>query len=139
MTKLPHTDSPVKESLNSNSASSLSLAVVNFRSIKNKQAELQAFLVAYNVNIIIGTESHLDGSILNSEIFPSHYQAYRKDRNIHGGGVFVLVDNNIPSSQVMIDSPCEVVWVQIHSHNRCSMILGSFYCPPILLYQFGMT
>ena len=76
MTKLPHTDSPVKEFLNSNIASSLSLAVVNFHSIKNKQAELQAFLVAYNVNIIIGTESHLDGSVLNSEIFPSHYQVY---------------------------------------------------------------
>ena len=31
----------------------------------------------------------------------------------------------------MTDSPCEVVWVQIiHSQNHCSMILGSFYCPP---------
>ena len=29
----------------------------------------------------------------------------------------------------MIDSPCEVVWVLIHSQNHCSMILGSFYCP----------
>ena len=86
--------------------------------------------MAYNVNIIIGTEFHLDGSVLNSEIFSSHYQVYRKDRNIHGAGVFVLVDYNIPSSQVMIDSPCEVVWVQIYSQNRCSMILGSFYCPP---------
>ena len=76
LTKLPHTDSVVKESLNSNSASYLSLAVVNFRSIKNKQAELQTFLVAYNVNIIIGTESHLDDSLLNSEIYPSHYQVY---------------------------------------------------------------
>ena len=86
--------------------------------------------MAYNVNIIIGTESHLDGSVLNSEIFPSHYQVYRKDRNIHGGGAFVLVDNNIPSSQVMIDSLCEVVCMQIHSQNHFSMILGSFYCPP---------
>ena len=30
----------------------------------------------------------------------------------------------------MIDSSCEVVWVWIHSQNHCSMILGSFYCPP---------
>ena len=81
MTKLPHTDSPVKESLNSNIASSLSLAVVIFRSIKNKQTELQAFLVAYNVNIIIGTESHLDSSVLNPETFPSHYQVYRRQKH----------------------------------------------------------
>ena len=29
-----------------------------------------------------------------------------------------------------MDSPCEAVWVQIHTHKHCSMILGSFYCPP---------
>ena len=44
--------------------------------------------------------------------------------------LYYVVDNNFPSSQVMIDSPCEVVWVQIHSPNCCSMIIGSFYCPP---------
>ena len=68
--------------------------------------------MVHNLNIIIiGTESHLDGSVLNSEIFPSHYQVYRKDRNIHGGDVFILVDNSIPSSQVIIDSPCECLGV----------------------------
>ena len=66
----------------------------------------------------------------NSEIFPCGYQVYRKDRNIYGGGVFILVDNNIPSNQVMLNSPCEAVWVQIHTSNRLSMLLGSFYCPP---------
>ena len=87
----------------------LSLLVSNFRSVKNKQAELQAFLATHNLHIIIGTESHLEDSISNSEIFPSHYQVYRKDRNIQSGGVSVLVDNNIPSNQVTIDLPCEAV------------------------------
>ena len=62
-----------------------------------------------------------------------------EDRNIHGGGVFVLVDNSIPSNQVMMDSPCEAVWVQIHTHKHCSMILGSFYCPshsPVLVWDY---
>ena len=96
------------EPLNSINALSLSISVANFCSVKNKQAELQAFLVTHNLNI---TESYLDNSISNSELFPSHYQVYQKDRNIHGGGAFILVNNNIPSSQVMIDSPCEAVWV----------------------------
>ena len=30
----------------------------------------------------------------------------------------------------MIDSSCEVIWVQIHSQNHCSRILGLFCCPP---------
>jgi len=113
-----------------NKNSSFNLSVINFRSIKNKQAELQAFLVTHNVNIIIGTESHLDDSITNSEIFPNHYQVYRNDRNTYGGGVCILVDNNIPSNQVIVDGVCEVVWVQIHNHEHSSVILGSFYCPP---------
>ena len=53
------------------------------------------------VDIILGTESHLDDPIKNSEIFPGHYQIYHKNRNIHGGGVFILNDN-IPSNQVII-------------------------------------
>jgi len=114
----------------SNNISSFSVSVANFHSVKNKQAELQTFLVTHNLNIIVGTESHLDGSIVNSEIFPSHYQVYCNDRNIHGGGGFILVDNNIPSSPVMINSPCEAVWVQIHTQNHSNIILGSFYCPP---------
>ena len=90
----------------------LSLLVVNFCSIKlkNKQAELQAFLVVH-LNIIIGTESHLDGSVLNSEIFPSHYQVYRKTETSIVEVFFILVDNSIPSSQVMIDSLCECLGV----------------------------
>ena len=62
MAKLPRTDSLGIETsqLKHSFISRLSLAVVNFSSIKNKQAELQAFLVAHTVNIIIGMESHLD-------------------------------------------------------------------------------
>jgi len=48
----------------------------------------------------------------------------------YGGGVCVLVDNNIPSSLVIIDTPCGAVWVQIHNHEHSNVIVGSFYCPP---------
>ena len=77
-----------------------------------------------------GTESHLDDSFLNSEVFPANYCAYRKDRNIYGGGVFILVKNNIPSSQVNYDSSNELIWVRIHNNTDADIILGSFYCPP---------
>ena len=69
---VPHIDSPSLAPLNSINALSLSLSVANSHSVKNKQAELQAFLVTHNLNIIIGTESHLDDSISGTEIFPSH-------------------------------------------------------------------
>ena len=77
-----------------------------------------------------GTESHLNESILNSEVFPTNYHVYRKDRNIHGGGgVFILVKSSIPSSQVKCNTSIELIWVRIHN-NTDNIIIGSFYCPP---------
>jgi len=77
------------------------LAIVNFCSVTNKQAELEAFLITHNIHFLLGTESHLDESVTNPEIFPRHYHVYRKDRNIHSGGVFILVDESISSSQIL--------------------------------------
>ena len=102
------------------------LAIVNFCSITNKRAELEAFLVTHNIHFLLGTESHLDESVANPELFPSHYHVYRKDRNIHGGGVFIMIEESIPSSQVMIDASCETIWVQLHTLTHPNIILGSF-------------
>jgi hypothetical protein len=35
----------------------------------------------------------------SSEIFPSDYTAYRDDRGSLGGGVFILVNNNIIATE----------------------------------------
>ena len=48
----------------------------------------------------------------------------------YGSGVFILVKNNIPSSQVNYDSSNELIWVHIHNNTDADIILGSFYCPP---------
>ena len=42
-------------------------------------------------DIIIGSESKLDATILSSEVFPTGYDIYRKDRDKFGGGVFIAV------------------------------------------------
>ena len=73
-------------------ASKLSL-IVNCCSITNKKLELETLISIHNIDILIGTESHLDDSILNSEIFLPSFSVYRNDRNKHGGGVFILVKN----------------------------------------------
>jgi len=66
----------------------LNLSIVNFCSITNKRAQLEVYLETYAIDILIGTESHLNESI---EVFPSNYQTYRKDRNTFGGGVFISI------------------------------------------------
>ena len=96
----------------------------------NKHVDLEVFLRLQNIQLVIGTESHLNESFLNFEVFPSGYTVYRKDRNIHGGGVFILEDESIPSSIIEVDSLCEIIWVHLHVQKTMDMILGSFYTPP---------
>ena len=47
----------------------LSILMANFRSVKKNKQNYKL----NKVDIILGTESHLDDSITNPEIFPGHY------------------------------------------------------------------
>ena len=63
----------------------------------------------------LGAELHIDNTVMNSEILPKNCLMYRKDRNIHGGGVFILAEESIPSSLIPTNTRCELVWVQLHT------------------------
>ena len=63
-------------------------------------------------------------------VYPSQYITYCHDRNRHGGSVFILVSNDIPSSLIHISEMIEQTWVHIHKDQKQSFILGSVYCPP---------
>ena len=106
------------------------LAIANFCSVRNKQAGLELFLDNQDIHLLIGSELHLNDTIFDSEVFPRNYSVFRKDRNIHGGGVFFLVEKSIPSSILEIDSTCEVIWVLLHLQHSHDIILGAFYAPP---------
>ena len=60
------------------------MAVLNCCSVTNKQAGLEPFLLINKIDILIGTESRLDGPILNAGSIPTKpYESYRKDRNLN--------------------------------------------------------
>jgi len=65
--------------------SDLKLSIANFYSVVNKQVQLETFITNNDIVMIIGTESHLNETILSSKIFPNNFQTYRKDRNSYGG------------------------------------------------------
>ena len=87
-------------------------------------------MINNTVDILIGSESHLDTSVQDSEIIPKNFNTYRKDKNRFGGGVPVLVKNTLSSSLVDIDSPIEIIWVHLHAGSGSDIIIGSFYRPP---------
>ena len=45
------------------------LAIANFCSVVNKQAELEVFLKFHKINLLVGTESHYLGGVLYSSKF----------------------------------------------------------------------
>lgn len=103
---------------------------MNCRSLKNKTSEFQSLVSITQPDIIIGTESWLDGDVLNNEVFPSGYTSYRKDRNTRGGGVFILVRDTVQSIPVRGDDSSESVWCRVIFPDGRNIVVGSFYRPP---------
>ena len=91
--------------------------------------DTHALLETQDIDILIGNETHLDNSIVSSEIFPPNFAIYRKDRNRNGGGVCIPVKDSIPSMEISTNVTSEQIWVQIHAHDK-QINIGSIYRPP---------
>lgn len=109
------------------------IMTVNCRSLQSqrKRMQLQELIETHKPDIIAGTESHLDSSITTSETFPNNYQIFRKDRNIHGGGVFLAVNNTfIATQQTNLDTDAEIIWAKIQIDSNTPLFVSSVYRPP---------
>jgi hypothetical protein len=118
----------------------LRILSVNCRSIKDKTSEFSAAVTYITPDIINGTESWLKGekhgenptkdAIKSSEVFPKGFTGYRNDRGTLGGGVFILVRNEIISvEQPDLVTNWEIIWVEIQLKGKKKLLIGSFYMP----------
>ena len=81
---------------------------------------------------MIGTESWLTPDISNNDIFPPGYIPYRADRSAatRGGGVFVLVRNNIVcTNQPQFRTERELIWVKLKVTGVHPLFIGAYYRP----------
>lgn len=91
-------------------------------------------------SVVIGTESWLTDDVTDHEVFPDNLTCYRKDRNSHGGGVFILVDQRISSSKIEVElGSCEAVWYPLRLQNVKTLAVCSFYYPPASLPPASKT
>ena len=94
--------------------------------------ELLAFLDFHQPHVVAIQETKIDSSIATSELFPETcpYSVYRKDRNIHGGGVMLLVHKDISHMPITeLENDSETVWVKMFA-NKTSHFVASWYRPP---------
>ena len=84
-------------------------------------------------DVVIGTESKLDSTCLNGEIFPDGYNAnvIRRDRNCYGGGVFILSKDELAMSELPVKDPdCPKVLANITLKDKTNITIGAFYRQP---------
>ena len=96
----------------------------------NKKLDIQALLVAENLDVLAITETFLGDEILGNELAGGDYTIFRRDQNRHGGGVMLYVKNSISAiRRIDLETNCEVLWVEL-STGCSKVLLGTFYRPP---------
>ena len=108
----------------------LKLHHINFGSIWSKKDELAATLDENNLDIVIGTETHLTPSIQSGEFLPDNYSAIRRDRGDGFGGVIVIYKSDLVVSELTSARDCEFLSVKVQCHGRKSIILAGTYRRP---------
>ena len=109
------------------SSNGLKSVLLNARSIVNKRPQLHSLIQCDQLDLIAITESHLSPDILDTEIVDSSYSIFRRDRNRHGGGVVIIVQNNLPATR---RHDLEVDNTELHgltSHSETSLFSLVYY------------
>ena len=61
---------------------------------------------------------------------PSKLYSLPKGRDGHGGGVFILVRDNITSlEEPNLNTDCEVIWTRIKTEGNKDLHIGCYYMP----------
>ena len=81
-------------------------------------------------HFIAGTESWLNPSVLDDEIFPDSYQVFRKDRADGYGGVLFACLSNFCCTQTDISTTCEAIVCKIDLSKDSILIVLTAYRPP---------
>ena len=76
----------------------------------------------------MGCESHLHTSYFTSEVFPTNYVVYRKDRSIGGRGVFVVIKDDLTlSHEPILSASAELVWTKLSIVGIKPLYICSYY------------
>ena len=91
--------------------------MINTNSVKSieKATQLKATIQYNNPDIIFLVETKLDANYATYSFLSPNYEAIRKDRNVHGGGVLIAFRDNIVAEPLQnLNSNCEIIWTKIH-------------------------
>ena len=128
-----HSSSPIRKNTKNTSTwkNSLSIVNINCQSIRAKREPFHIMINSLMPDVIIGTESWLNSSDLNSQIFPNQYVVERRDRSTGTHrGVFIAVKNCLTvEREYELETNCEIIWCKIHIKGSRVIHIGALYRP----------
>ena len=112
----------------------LTIAHVNICSLRNKVHYIHRLVHDHEIHILSVNETHLDSTVSDFSLNVPGYTLYRRDRDLHGGGVCIYVHSQLHAITVPTTSnELECLFVQVRiptKPNRTDIVVGSVYRPP---------
>ena len=110
---------------------SISGLLLNARSIRSKQRQLEAFMELHPMDMVCITETWMTGDDTD---FLSHlpgYSSFRHDRNSRGGGIMAIVKDTLLPMELDALHPTdiELMWLTLTAKHS-KWLVGLVYRPP---------
>ena len=110
-------------------ANRLIIGQLNINSLRNKIDALR-LLIKGNIDILVITESKLDGSFPNSQFdIDGFAPPFRQDRTEYGGGVIIYIRDDIPCKELSHHTPLidfEGIFLEINLKKSKWLIFGGY-------------
>ena len=119
-----------------NKHTGLKVAHLNIRSLFNKFEEIKHILCKSQLDILCLTETWLDNTITDNELYINGYKIERRDRNRTGGGVMMYIKEhlnyNLRKDISIIQPNIENIWIQIDwkKKSKSPFLISCIYRPP---------
>jgi Reverse transcriptase (RNA-dependent DNA polymerase) len=104
----------------------------NVRGLMSKLSQFRCNVQVHDVDIIAVTETWLDSSVFDSELFDCNYIVFRRDRATRGGGIMIAIRNNLVydcKRLNIMETINEDLWVEF-MYKRSFFIICVVYFPP---------
>ena len=107
------------QEMKQNSSDKLSLGHVNINSIRNK-FDAFTYIIGYNIDIILISETKIDDTFPTAQFFiiKGFSAPYRQDRNRLGGGLLLLVREDVPSRILNSKSKTDITTLSVEINLR---------------------
>ena len=110
-------------------APNVRLALQNIQSLPNKMPEVEGFIAAHNIDVLVLTETHLLTSFTNNDLEIPGFSLFRRDRvGKKCGGVAIFCRPDLRPRAFAIDVDLEILRVDITFSGQC-IHLYAVYSP----------